>query len=224
MAIARIKQLRSAIEKLTKWESSGKAFGFIETNKKLSSDYIYEFYCAMRILKDLNTNESVKIVPDNNGEYRFPRKPAPKGAWSKFLIRQKGTRHIKFQFCLGTVIKISSSPLTTFGADISLQTHDAPDDPDESHVVWIMDGKYKKSSSSKLDIGTIREFAQCVSDMDSPKKSRFTLQFDKLSELNTNCLLTNGEGIQDHEQYCMNKKVRQVAKFDCDGRKMEIIG
>jgi hypothetical protein len=224
MAITRIKQLRNSIEKLTKWEKSGKAFGFIDDNKNLSTDYIYEFYCAMRILKDLNTHQSVKIEPGNNGKYNFPRKPANKGEWAKFLIREKATLDTMFQFCLGTVIKVSISPLTTFGADISLQTKNAPDDPDASHVIWIMDGKHKKSKLSKLDIDTIRGFAKCVSDMNAPKNSKSKLQFNKLGDLNTNCLLTNGEGVQNHKQYCKNNRLKQIGKFDCDGRTMEVIG
>jgi hypothetical protein len=87
-----------------------------------------------------------------------------------------------------------------------------------------MDGKYKKSIKSKLDIATVKEFAQCVLDMEAPKQSRFRLQFDKLTDLNANCLLTNGGGVLEHEQYCKNKKLKEVVSFDCDGRKMQIIG
>jgi len=223
MSVSRVRQLRHSIRKLTRWDRSGEAFGYIEHGKKLQVDYIYEFYCAMRILKDLNTHQSIKIVKGNKG-YLFPRKPANKGDWAKFLIREKGTRNVLFQFCLGTEITISTSPLTKFGADISLQTKNAPDTPDESHVVWIMDGKYKKSNASKLDIGTIREFAKCVSDMDAPKRTIHNLKFDELGDLNTNCLLTNGECIEDHRQYCINNKLRQVGKFDCDGRVMVVVG
>lgn len=223
MSLSYIKSLRESIGKLTKWESSGEAFGFIENVSNKNPDYIYEFFCAMSILKDLNKNQSIKLVKGKEG-YKFPRKPGRKEDWAKFLIREKGTRYVLFQFCLGTEIKISSSPLTSFGADISLQSHDAPDDPDDSHVILIMDGKYKKSITSKLDIGTIREFAKCVSDMDVPKRSRFKLQFDTLSELNANCLLTNGEGMKDHEQYCKNNKLKQVGRFDCDGKKIVIVG
>jgi hypothetical protein len=223
MSKAKIKQLRTAIEKLSRWETTGNAFGFIELTKKPATDYIYEFYCAMRILKDLNRYQSIKIVDGGYG-YVFPRNPAPKTGWAKFLIREKGTRNTLFQFCLGTKINISSSPLTPFGADISLQKPDSPDDPDESHVIWIMDGKYKKSKTSKLDIGTVREFAKCVSDLEAPKRRRIRLQFDKLTDLNTNCLLTNGAGVLDHEQYCKNNHIKEVVSFDCDGRIMQIIG
>jgi hypothetical protein len=215
--------LKNAIKSLTKWESSGKAFGYIESIDKPSTNYIYEFYCAMRILEDLSEKQSIQIEAGTEG-FVFPRKPGNKGNWAKFLILKKETNEKLFQFCLGSEIKISTSHKTTFGADISLQKADSPNDPNESHVIWIMDAKYKKSKESKLDISTIREFAQCVSDMETPKDISPNLQLNKLSKLNYNCLLTNGECIPEHEQYCINNKLKQVGNFDCNGGDMRVIG
>ncbi len=168
MAKSYLKDLRDSIEKLSKWERSGRAFGFIESVSNKNPDYIYEFYCAMRVLKDLKTNYKIKLVPGNLG-YVFPKKPQEKIDYAKFLIKDKLTDKVLFQFCLGVKVQISSSPATTFGADISFQKSNASDTPDETDMVLIMDAKYKKSKATKLDISTIREFAKCVTDMDVPK-------------------------------------------------------
>lgn len=221
MAIAYLRSLRNSIEKLSKWESSGEAFGFIDGVSNKNPNYIYEFYCAMRILNDLKTNHFIKIEPGNKG-YSFSQKPGNKADSARFLIKNKQTKRVIAQFCLGVNIKITSSPDTTFGADISLQRKSADDDPYDSDVILIMDAKYKKSKTSKLDIGTIREFAQCVRDMDTPKRN--PLIFKKLAQVNFNCLFTNGEVLNQHKQYCKNNKLKQVGKFDCDGRTMEVVG
>lgn len=222
MAIAKVRQLRKSIEKLTKWESSGNAFGFIEGVSDNKVDYIYEFFCAIKILFDLNTHHNIRLCPGKKG-YQFPLKPGSKSEWAKFVItKDKRSREILYELCMGVAVKISSSPQTTFAADISIQ-HPNSDDPDESHVVLIMDAKYKKSSKSTLDIGTIRAFAQCVRDMQVPKKID-GLKFNKLIDLASNCLFTNGELINDHELYCKNNKLKQVGRFDCGNRQMVVLG
>jgi hypothetical protein len=221
MAIPYLRSLRNSIEKLSKWESSGEAFGFIDGVSNKNPDYIYEFYCAMRILNDLKTNHSIEIRQGNKG-YTFPQKPGNKADSAKFLIKNKRTKIVVAQFCLGTNIKLTPSPNTTFGADISLQRRNADDDPYDTDVILIMDAKYKKSKTSKLDIGTIREFAQCVRDMNAPKRN--PLKFDKLTQVNFNCLFTNGEALAQHMQYCKNNKLKQVGKFDCDRRTIDVIG
>jgi len=223
MAITYLKSLRNSIEKLSKWESTGKAFGFIDGVSDKNPDYIYEFFCAMKILKDLAKNHKIKLVPGQSG-FKFPQKPGDKVEWAKFLIQDKTTKKKLFQFCLGVKIKISASPLTTFGADISFQKANASNDPYETDMILIMDAKYKKKNDTKLDIGTIREFAQCVKDMNVPKGIRGLLQFNKLVDLQSNCLFTNGEGNALHKQYCKNNKLKQVGRFDCDGRTMDVIG
>ncbi len=223
MSKAKIKQFKESIGKLSKWEKSGNVFGFIEKDAGKNPDYLYEFFCAMKILRDLKKSHDISLVKGTRG-YKFPKKPGNKANWAKFLILDKNTKLELSQFCLGSNIEISLSPQTTFGADISFQTAAAPDNPNENHVILIMDAKYKKSSASKLEIATIREFAQCVTDMQTPKSQQSGLVFSKLSALNANCLFTNGEGMDEHHQYCKNRKLKQVGRFDCDGRTMQIIG
>lgn len=87
-----------------------------------------------------------------------------------------------------------------------------------------MDAKYKQSKNKKIDIGTIREFAQCVRDMDTPKPEANILIFKELDILKANCLFTNGVPDSSHHQYCINNKVKQIGQFDCDGRQVVVVG
>jgi hypothetical protein len=221
MAITYLKSLRNAIEKLSKWESSGEAFGFIDSVSDRNPDYIYEFYCAMRILADIQRSHIIELKSGTKG-FRFPQKPGNKAEWAHFVIKNKKTKRFQAQFCLGINIKITSSPQTTFGADISFLKRTPGNNPHDIHVMHIMDAKYKKSSTSKLDIGTIREFAQCVRDMNAPKRS--PIQFKKLQQLKANCLFTNGQVVPDHLQYCKNRKLKQVGEFDHDKKVFNVIG
>lgn len=224
MPLTYLTELRESIKKLSEWESSGKAFGFIEDEvSNENPNYLYEFFCSIKILNDLRINHDIELISGNRG-YKFPQSPGEKVDWARFLIKDKNSKEILFQFCLGVEIMISSSPETTFAADISLQLGSSPYQPNESHVVLIMDAKYKKNKSSKIRIDEIREFAQNVSDMLAPKINQSMLLFNKYQNLNANCLFTNGEVIDKHKQYCINHKMKQVGSFDCDGRNMYISG
>lgn len=225
MALNHLSKLRQSIEKLSKWEKSQKAFGYIKTETEAKPQYIYEFFCAMSILEDLSKNYLIKLQPGKKG-YVFPKSPGNKKEWARFLIKEKeGVQNTLFEVCLGIKIKISSSPKTTVAADISIHYPEPTEDPDDTHVILIMDAKYKEQNTESLDIGAIREFAQCARDMNTPKSSAIDkLKFHKLTKMNGNCLITNGQVLREHEQYCINNKIKQVGKFDCDHLPIEVIG
>lgn len=219
-----LKQLRKSIEKLSKWETSGKAFGFIKTVPDTKDNYIYEFFCAMKVLEDLSISHAITLEPSpHNRQYKFPLKPGSKKNWARFLIKDNKSAAPIAQLCLGTEIKISTSPKTTFGSDISFQTPSASEDPDEKEVILIMDAKYKSDSKKRMNISTIREFAQCVHDMDAPKAQKSTLKFTNLIGLDANCLFTNGLPDDKHESYCKQNKMKQVGTFDYN-KKMQVVG
>jgi len=219
-----ISQLKKSIENLSKWESSGKAFGHLENLKKKNKpDRLYEFYCYIRIIEDLRNKYDVELIESTNGKI-FPQAPASKKGWAKFILRDQKTGNILFQVCFGTNIKISKSPKTTFAADISFQKPDATEDPEEKDVVLIMDAKYKTKNTTPLEINIIREFAKCIDDFGVLNSDTIELNFNKLKDLKGNCLLTNDNAIEDHRQYCKNNKLKQVEGFDCDGRIYKIVG
>ncbi len=218
-----IGQLKKSIETLSKWESSGKAFGYFEKIKNKKADRLYEFFCYMKIMDDLKNRYNIELVEDTNGKI-FPQSPAAKSGWSKFILKDKESGKVLFQVCFGTKIKLSTSPMTPFAADISFQKSTASDDPDENDVELIMDAKYKTDNLQSLEISTIREFAKCADDLGVSEAETALFEFDKLKALKGNCLLTNGRAINDHEQYCKNNKVKQVGSFDCNGGSFNVIG
>lgn len=221
-AINYINTLRIAISSLSRWETSGEAFGFIASKDDGRQDYIYEFFCAMKVLHDLKQNHKIVLQPGTNG-YRFPEKPQPKSNWARFIGYDSHGQTEQFQVCLGVELYPSDSPESPYGADISFQKAGTGDVPYDSDVLLIMDAKYKSDISDKLNISIIREFAQCVRDMQTPKAETNILSFTT-QDFKANCLFTNGALIDVHEEYCRNRNIRQIGHFDCDGRPMKVLG
>lgn len=218
MHIEDIQKLREATEKLSYWESSKRVFGHIDFLDRKRTDRMYEFYCLMRIIGELLANNTIELIPNADGKRLFPFGPAKKPGWSKFIVTTKDVPALKFQVCYGTEIKLSSSPTTTIAPDISIQKIDATDDPDETQIEMIMDAQYKEDENKKLDIKTIREFAQCVRDLEVEPASALSLKFDSLKSMPSNTLLTNAHAIEKHGPYCKHRKIVQIGDFDCDGR------
>ncbi|OXA84955.1 hypothetical protein [Flavobacterium hercynium] len=225
MNLEDIKKLKVATEKLTKWETTGQAFGHFENIKsKPKGDNIYEFFCCMKIIKDLQKNYNIELIPTSKGEYIFPESPAQKNGWAYFTIEPKNKTLNSYQICFGTNIKLSSSPKTTCAPDISFQGINSGNNPDENDVELIMDAKFKKNRDTKFSITTIREFATMIIDLKTDKALLTDIQFNDFKNMKSNCLISNGQVIDKHEQYCKNKNILQVGSFVYDNTKYDVIG
>lgn len=217
---AELKKLKVATEKLTKWESSGKAFGHYQViegkaNTTDGADSLYEFWCLLKILVDLKTNYKILLKSETRTDKKiFPQAPAPKKGWAYFEIENITDFANKFQVCYGTEIKLSRAPKTTIAPDISIQKYDATDDPDESMVELIMDAKFKYTNTSVLPIDQLHAFMQRVSALQTQNVDEIPLIFDLLKDIKANCLLTNGRALVDQEEYCKLNKIMQVEQFD----------
>lgn len=224
-----LRQLKAATKKLTKWDSSGKAFGHLKViDSKATTtdgaDRIYEFYCLMKLLEDFKSNYNIRIVPGVPAGKIFPQSPAPKKGWPYFVIQQKSGRPKEFQVCYGTKIKLSLAPKTTIAADISIQKHNSTNDPDESMVELIMDAKFKYSDSSALPIEQIHAFIQRVNALQTQSAASIGLLFTTpFLNIKGNCLLTNGKALTDQKDYCRLNKILQVEQFDI-GKTHNVIG
>lgn len=229
MTKTQLRQLKAATEKLTRWESSGKAFGhykLLEANAKISegADKLYEFFCLLKLLEDLAHNYKIALDPGTITGKIFPQSPANKSGWPFFQIENKRNPSDAYQVCYGTNIKLSTAPQTTIAPDISIQLENSTDDPDETMVELIMDAKFKFDDSKAISIEQIHAFMQRVYALQTTNASTILLALNSLLSIKSNCLLTNGRGLSAQDQYCRNNNVKQVAKFDCDGRTMEVIG
>ncbi len=226
---AYIRSLKTATEKLTTWEDTGKAFGHLgvldtvaDENRK--SDRLYEFYCLMRVLEDLSHFYDIELIPSKYGINEFPQSPGEKQNFAKFEVHKKGNSANAYQVCFGTKIRLSFAGGTTVSPDISFQAIDATDDPDESMVELILDAKYRNDPSRALSIETIRGFSAIVEDLGISRASSLPLSFAALSSIKGNCLLTNGEVIFRHEAYCKHRSMKQVGKFDLGGNPIDVVG
>jgi len=229
MTSAELRQLKNATEKLTKWESSGKAFGHyqvLEPNatNTAGADRIYEYYCLMKILNDLKANYTVILKPSIRAGNIFPGRPANKVGWAYFVIENKKDKTNKFQVCYGTKIKLSTAPKTKIAPDITFQKSSSTNDPDETMVELIMDAKFKYNADHALTIEQIHAFIQRVNALQTTGAGTINLVFNSLGSLKSNCLLTNGCTVDRHQQYCVNSRIKQVGRFDSKGSPLVIIG
>jgi hypothetical protein len=229
MTKTQLRQLKKATQKLTRWESSGKAFGqykMLEStaNSNKGADKLYEFFCLMKILEDLQHNYDVALDPGTLTGKIFPQSPANKHGWPFFQIQNKTNHSESYQVCYGTNIKLSTAPQTTIAPDISVQSKHSTDDPDETMVELIMDAKFKYDDDKALSIEQIHAFMQRVAALQTVGAPMLSLVLHHLTGIKSNCLLTNGRGLAKQGQYCRNNGVKQVAEFDCDGRVMQVIG
>lgn len=195
---------------VSKWTGSGSAFGHIDFKSK--DDYVYEFFCYVSILYDLKAHQDIRFVPGIK-KGLFPKKPANKDeGWARFDVFD-GAGNCVCQACAGTSIKLSDCPTTEFAPDISFQTPNASDDPDEREVVLVMDAKFKDKKGS-IDFALIKEFMAVVASLQvGIVPSSFGLQFEKFVQLKANCLISNGTVMKKHENFCKKTGIRQVGRF-----------
>lgn len=229
MTKAELNRLKSSTKRLSQWESSGKAFGHYKViargaTPKKKSDKIYEFFCLLKLLEDLDAAYSVKMIPSSSGKGIFPESPAKKQGWAYFIIENRTNPTNKFQVCFGTRIKLSKAPKTTIAPDISIQKHNATDDPDESMVELIMDAKLKFNDKKALPVDQLHAFIQRVNALQTQGAAGILLVLSKLTGLKGNCLLTNGLGLDDQRDYCVLSNIKQIENFDHKGGAFKVIG
>jgi len=221
MTKTEIKKLKIVVEKLTKWESSGKAFGhfnvLVEHATHLKgADRLYEFFCFMKILENLSKNYKIILQPGTKSGKIFPVAPGNKKYWVYFKAEHNTDPTNKYQICYGTKIKLRKAPKTSFAPDISIQKYDSTEDPDETMVELIMDAKFKFKNTDTLPIIQLNDFIQRVTALETINADSISLQFSSLLGLKGNCLLTNGNALNGHETYCKIYKIKQVEKFDTE--------
>jgi hypothetical protein len=203
-----IDDFSKGLQKASKWPNTINPFGHVGSAEDY---YIFKFYCYVKVLHDLNEFQNVKIVGGTAKGYIFPKGPAKKnGGWSRFdIYNQSGD--CLYQVCSGTDIALSNLPDVSFSPDISFQKPDASDEPTQNDVVLIMDAKYKKNG---IDFGNIKEMAEVVRSLETADASNIALKFNKLTELKTNCLLSNGGISSKHSKYCEMRFIRQIGQFN----------
>ncbi len=201
-----------ALEGASVWDSSGEVFGHVASARK--TDYVYEFYCYIRIICDLMTNYEVEYNP-GSGRYRnkFPKKGVNKAGRPMFYLKKRNSDNREFQVCAGTKVR------TRFNAenlhpDISFQKPDASDDPDWRDLFMIFDAKFREHSD-KIPNSVVREFCEIVNMYDIAQTAANTnIQFNEFTQFVGNCLLTNGLAHNDNDQYIRVRQIKEIERFD----------
>lgn len=199
---------KESIKNLTTWDGDGSVFGFIESGT-FTNDFLFEFYCAMEMLNDLAKSHKISIIPGKKGIH-FTQKGGHKKNHAKFLIFSSNNPECLFQICLGTEIYLKDG--YPFRADISVQTPDADDFPNQEMVILIHDSKYSSLGGS-ISLPEIKAFAMDVSDFDVPKPDVEKLIFTKFPFFRFNCLISNISINSKRENYSVERNVKQIGKF-----------
>lgn len=220
-------QLKNVVE----WHGSGMPIAEVDLkpHSESSPDYIYEFYCLIRIVNDLNHFQRV-YFEEGTGPFRisFPRSPANKKGKPYFLVYDRASDPPKklFQICAG--VKIRTIHDMNRAPDISFQTAEAPENPKWDHVGFIFDAKNKRADSNSNQLGQ-NEFSyvtQMIRDLklDASSAPRIAMfRFQELAGLEANCILTNGSCFAAPKAYFEENNIKIAAQFD-KGLPFEIFG
>jgi len=204
-----IDDMADYLNKASRWYDNGQEpFGHIVSNSQES--YIYEFYCYMRFIKDINSN-GTRIIFNNrrSKDSLFPKAPAEKRlGWAKFdIINKDGV--ILYDVNGGTIIHHSEITNYSFAPDISIQK--PGDDPNEDSVMHIVDAKYKTDTKEELHINQLREFKACIDDFKLPKEINGLEIENTCFKLST--IVTNGVINTRHNPYATENNFQQIGNF-----------
>lgn len=229
--LSEIEDFAKGIQNASTWLGTKKPFGHIVNTTK--ENYIYEFWCYLKILSEINKqpNQKVKLIKASG---KFPTSPASKKKnWSYYEVNDSVGKCL-YLACAGTGIKRPDAITTIHHPDISFQkpTADRTDDPSGEDVVIVLDAKYvyptKKDGTAKdvgkLSLKLLSEFAHIVEVLLRTDKSKVTsLSFGDLSDINANALLSNAEVQIKHKDACIADFIKQVGEFEVNKLSFTVI-
>lgn len=219
-----IRKYTEVLSKAAKWKNSEKAILHIADTKNDSNlkERIFEFYCALRVLKDLSTNYNIEIT-NNTVKNVFPKAPANKTGYPYFVAKNKTTGSIVFQICIGT--NIVGKAGETSAPDISFQKQNASLSPKCEDVIMIADAKFKHDLNNRVTDGEFSKVFMMITNLDCQEgeTNGSYILFDELAAFKGNCLVSNGREYKDnvaHHQLC---KVKEIVNFG-EGLRYRVIG
>jgi len=211
-----IQSYSELLKKCSVWHNSEEIIApviGINDNESAADNYIYEFYCYIKIVEDLRVNYTIKFI-EGEGifKYKFPQAAALKRGKPRFHALQNET--LQFQICAGTKINCEIDSEENH-PDISFQIPSASDDPTQNELIFIMDAKYKENENSKLPKDEIYKFGQIVDLFDLRKTPLVEIQFSRYQSLKGNCLITNAFSYSDPSDSRLLQKlwIKEVERF-----------
>lgn len=213
--LEKIKKYAETLSTAAKWENSGDAILSIENvddiNKK--QEYIYEFYCALRILDDLSTTYSIEITNFKKNKV-FPKAPASKKNYPFFVVKDSKGKQV-FEICLGVDIKGIADE--TSAPDISFQNPGCGMNPDFNDVFMLFDSKFKHKLNAKVTDSEFYKVHGMIKNLacEDAFKTK-TLSFNGLKDLLHNCILTNGKTFKINHKHHKIFGLKTIEHFDED--------
>lgn len=195
------------LKKASVWQTSKKPIGIIKDTG--DDDFIFEFYCYVRIIVDLKKNYKLKYHPGfGDNKNNFPQSPAHKIGRPYFEMFDKNDK-LLYQVCAGTKIKVLHG--NKFDApDISFQEADSPSNkPAAKNVKIIMDAK-----NCNVDKSQFNSFAMMIRNLNTEDAEKEMIKFDKLNAIKGNYLISFGKAYTDDKDYLKFHKLSEIENFD----------
>jgi hypothetical protein len=215
-----------ALKRASRWHKSQESIAKVslKQGEKNGGDYIYEFYCYIRILSDLIHNYDLVFKPGKSpNRYYFPQAPANKAGWPYFLLLDRTTKEEKYQVCPGTHVNTRYD--TKRHPDISFQKAGTSGDPQVDDVLLIMDSKFNRSDSEKNKVAKtqLSDVSIMIQDLEVEDASKEDIKFHDLAAFKGNCLLTNRGAHSTNAAYNKRYNIIEVEHFSV-GTSFKIIG
>lgn len=226
--LEKIKRYSEALCTSAKWHNSEKTVGSLSTRTANACDYIYEFFCYLSILGDLNHHYELEYY-SGAGEKQnlFPKGPSDKEGHPFFFVVDKISKQRLLQVCAGT--KVESKLLTKRAPDISFQSENACLKlPKYSDVKMIYDTKRKRPDTTSKSLGESQfaYFAIMIKELGQENAHANKYLFNNFKEFNGNCLITNSKARRGDVTQNQFHAVKEVENFDdlLDLKKINVIG
>jgi hypothetical protein len=176
-------------------------------------NYVYEFYCYLRILAALSETHEIELVPGkNDNRNTFPKAPANKVNYPYFLLKDQKTKKPVAQICAGVKVKTRLEG-ENHHPDISFQRPFASSEPTWEDLILIMDAKFN-TSAERLPNSTFREFCTLVRWFNLQKIPTHDINFPiGIIAIEGNCLLTNAEAHKDKTEAWADSNVKEIEMF-----------
>jgi hypothetical protein len=224
--ISHINKYATLLEKGSVWHDSKDILAPVlgnEEKAQAENDYIYEFYCYICIIVDLQTNYRLEFI-EGQGDYQFnfPRKAALKRGKPRFHAWENND--LAFQICAGTMIKCEYDREKNH-PDISFQLPNATENPTEEDLIIIMDAKFTENSESRLSKAEFYKFGGITDVFNLRGSPKVLIKFNKLGDMYGNCLITNAKAYANPTDLKLSKRwaIKEVEHF-APGLKSTVIG
>lgn len=212
-----LKTYASKIKKASKWFNSDESISHASTGKtsEKTREYIYEFYCYIRILVDLKQNYDIEFIPGKVYVNHFPKAPGSKSNFPYFSIKDKKTGNEVTQLCAG--IDIIGQDGETSAPDISFLIGNTGDKPTHADIEMFSDAKFRHKPDEKVSKGEFSDVFAMVFNLNCMNPPTTKLSFNEFTNslcLNGNNILTNGTAYNDNHAHHQRHKLTEFEKFD----------